>query len=75
MNLTQRESYIFGLLVNGWVAENAAGREFRINNGPPEDMSIIDRLARAGLVVQSSARTYVAAVCPWPYSSEAFQVS
>ena len=52
------------LLVNGWVAERTVRREFRINDGPPEDMAIIERLLEAGLVIQSSARAYVAAVCP-----------
>jgi hypothetical protein len=67
MELSEREAYVFGLLANGWVAEHTIKREFRINNGPPEDIAIIERLLHAGLVVRSSARAYIAAFCPWPY--------
>jgi hypothetical protein len=67
MELSEREAYVFGLLANGWTATHTLAREFRINNGPPEDFAIIERLRDAGLVVPSSARAYVAAFCPWPY--------
>jgi hypothetical protein len=70
MNLTHPEIHVFNLLANGWVATHTVGREFRINNGPPEDMAIIERLLAAGLVIQSSPRAYIAAVCPFPYAAQ-----
>lgn len=62
--LSEHEAYILTLLANGWVAEHTVKGEFRINNGPPEDMAIIEQLLDAGLVVQSSPRAYIAAACP-----------
>jgi hypothetical protein len=67
MELSERESYVWNLLANGWTATLTIKREFRINNGPPEDIAVIERLLDAGLVVRLSARAYIAAFCPWPY--------
>jgi hypothetical protein len=67
MELSEQEARVFNLLANGWTAERTVGRVFRINNGPPEDFAIIERLLDAGFVVPSSSRAYVAAFCPWPY--------
>jgi hypothetical protein len=66
--LSEHEAEIFWLLANGWVAVHTVKHEFRINNGPAEDMAIIDRLIRAGLVMKSSERAYVARVYPLPTS-------
>lgn len=52
------------LLANGWTATRTVGREFRINNGPPEDVSILERLIEARLVMKYTDRTYVARVYP-----------
>ena len=63
--LTESEDYVMSLLANGWVAVRTVRDEFTINNGEPQDMSIIDRLVGLGLVAQSSERAYVATVCPF----------
>ena len=39
-------------------------RQFRINNGPAEDLAILERLVEAGFVVRWTERTYVAPVYP-----------
>lgn len=67
MELSERESKVWNLLANGWVASLTIKGEFRINNVPPEDMAIIERLLAAGYVIPSSPRAYIAAFCPWPY--------
>jgi predicted transcriptional regulator len=64
--LSEQKDHAMTLLANGWVAVHTVNNEFRINNGPPEDMAIIDRLLEQGLVMQSNDRAYVAAVCPLP---------
>jgi len=53
-DLSEHEAEIFSLLSNGWVAVHTIKREFRINNGPPEDMAIIEQLISAGVVTKSS---------------------
>jgi len=45
---------------------NTIKGEFRINNGPAQDMAIIERLMERGLVAKSSERAYVATVYPLP---------
>lgn len=69
IELTDTEAETFTLLANGWVATYPIKGEFRINNGPARDMSIIERLMELNLVMPSSARAYVATVCPWPPSA------
>jgi len=69
IELADHDAEIFVLLANGWTATHTVGREFRINNGPSEDLSIIERLMTAGLVNKDSARTFVAAVYPLEIAS------
>jgi hypothetical protein len=64
--LTDTEREVFTLLANGWVATLTIEGEFRINNGPAQDMAIIERLVELGLVAKSSERAYVATVCSIP---------
>jgi hypothetical protein len=70
MELLERESTVWNLLTSGWVVVHTIKSEFRINNGPPEDMAIIERLLAAGYVIPSSDRAYIAAFCPWPYKAK-----
>lgn|GEM_PF-5485172 len=65
IQLSDHEAETFILLANGWTATRTVGREFRINNGPPEDMAVIERLMAAGLVTRYAERTYVATVFPF----------
>ena len=70
MNVLNRElddhdAEIFMLLANGWTATHTVGCEFRINDGPPEDLAILERLTEAGLVMKYTDRTYVARVYPF----------
>lgn len=51
MELSEKELEVLHLLANGWVATRTIKHEFRINNGPPEDMTIIEHLMDAGMVV------------------------
>ena len=67
IELADHEAEIFSMLGNGWVATHTVNREFRINNGPSEDMAMIHKFLEAGLVVRASERAYIAAFCPWPY--------
>ena len=62
-DLSEHEAEIFSLLSNGWVAVHTIKREIRINNGPPEDVAIIEQLISAGVVTKSSERAYVATRC------------
>jgi hypothetical protein len=62
--LDDHEAEIFMMLADGWTATHTIKREFRINNGPPEDLSILERLIDAGLVMKYTPRTYVARVYP-----------
>lgn len=62
--LPDHDAEIFMLLAEGWTATNVLDGEFYINNGPREDIAILDRLAAAGLVVRYTERTYVAAIHP-----------
>ena len=62
--LDDHDGEIFMLLANGWTATHTVEREFRINNGPPQDLAILERLTAAGLVMKYSERTYVARVYP-----------
>lgn len=62
--LSDHEAEIFMLLAAGWTATRTVGREFRINNGPPEDLEVIERLMAAGLVMRYTERTYVTTVYP-----------
>ena len=62
--LDDHDGEIFMLLANGWTATHTVKREFRINNGPPEDLAILQRLIDAGLVMKYAERTYVARVYP-----------
>ena len=64
LQLADHDAEIFELMSHGWTAVHTVGREFRINNGPPEDLSILERLAAARLIVKFTERTYVAAVYP-----------
>jgi hypothetical protein len=64
IELTDNDAEIFKLLAAGWTATRTVGREFRINNGPPEDLEVIERLMAAGLVMRYSDRTYVTTVYP-----------
>ena len=66
--LDDHDGEIFMLLANGWTATHTVRREFRINNGPAEDIAILERLTAAGLVMKSSERAYVARVYPLPTS-------
>jgi hypothetical protein len=66
--LDDHDGEIFMLLANGWTATYTVGREFRINNGPPEDLAILERLTATGLVMKYTDRTYVARVYPLPAS-------
>ena len=59
IEVTEHDAEIFSLLANGWTATHTVGREFRINNGPPEDMAIIERLVTVGFVARCSERTFV----------------
>jgi hypothetical protein len=45
--LTHEENYVMSLLGHGRVANRAVANEFRINNGPPQDMRIIVGLFRS----------------------------
>ena len=69
--LADHDAEIFILLAEGWTATHTVQREFRINNGPPEDLAILERLAHAGLVIRYTERTYVAAVYPLKRSLDA----
>jgi hypothetical protein len=60
--LDDHDGEIFMLLANGWTATHTVQREFRINNGPPEDLAILERLVEAGLVMKCTGRTYAARV-------------
>ena len=62
--LDDHDGEIFKLLANGWTATHTVGCEFRINNGPLEDLAILERLTEAGLVMKYTDRTYVARVYP-----------
>jgi len=70
-DLDSHDAEIFMLLAEGWTATHTVDREFRINNGPPEDLSILERLAAAGLILRYAERTYVAAVYPLKRSLDA----
>lgn len=62
--LDDYDAEVFMLLANGWTATHTVKREFRINNGPPEDLRVIERLVAAGLAMKYTERTYVARVYP-----------
>jgi hypothetical protein len=62
--LDDHDGEVFMLLANGWTATHTVRREFRINNGPPEDLAILERFTEAGLVMKYTSRTYVARVYP-----------
>ncbi len=49
-DLSEHEAEIFSLLSNGWVAVHTVRREFRINNGPPEDMASSNGLLQPALL-------------------------
>ncbi len=71
IQLTDHDAEIFMLLAEGWTATHTVDREFRINNGPPEDLAVLERLAAAGLIIRYTERTYVAAVYPLKRSLDA----
>jgi hypothetical protein len=64
VELDDHDAEIFMLLANGRAATRTIKREVRINNGPPEDLAILERLIDAGLVMKYTPRTYVARVYP-----------